>query len=80
MLIFISVFEHKVWVLADRGIDAKVGTDRWGAVVAHIVDGIKKGRQAEAICEAVAEVGEILAAHFPPRDDDVDELDNLIIS
>lgn len=79
ILIFISVFEHRVWVLADRGIDAKVAPDQWDTVVAHIVDGIKKGRQADAICEAVAEVGGILATHFPVRDDDVDELDNLIV-
>jgi len=80
VLIFISVFEHKVWILADRGINAKVATGQWDTVVTHIVDGIKKDRQADAICEAVAEVGEMLAANFPPRDDDVDELDNLIIS
>jgi len=80
ILIFISVFEHKVWVLADRGINSKVETDRWDTVVAHVVDGIKKGRQADAICEAVDEVGKILTEHFPVKADDTDELDNLIIS
>jgi putative membrane protein len=48
--------------------------------VAHIVSGIKNGHQANAICDAVREVGEVLAEHFPIREDDVDELDNLIIS
>lgn len=79
VLIFISVFEHKVWVLADRGINTKVDPEQWNTVVAHVVDGIKKGRQADAICEAVGEVGEILSVHFPAGDDDVDELKNLII-
>ena len=80
ILIFISVFEHRVWVLADRGINAKVDKGQWDSVVAHIVSGIKNGHQADAICDAVREVGEVLAEHFPVREDDVDELDNLIIS
>ena len=80
ILIFISVFEHRVWVLADRGINAKVDKGQWDSTVADIVRGIKEGRQAEAICAAVKEVGTILARHFPVKDDDVDELDNLIIS
>jgi putative membrane protein len=80
ILIFISVFEHRVWVLADRGINAKVDKGQWDSVVAHMVSGIKEGRQADAICEGITEVGTILAKHFPVREDDVDELDNLIIS
>jgi len=80
ILIFISVFEHRVWVLADRGINAKVEKGQWDSIVAHIVSGIKNGQPADAICEAVKDVGTILAEHFPVREDDVDELDNLIIS
>ena len=80
ILVFVSVFEHRVWVLGDRGINAKVDQGQWDGIVAHIVAGIKSGQQADAICEAVKEVGGILAEHFPVREDDVDELDNLIIS
>ena len=29
VLVFISVFEHRVWVLADRGIDALVKEGQW---------------------------------------------------
>lgn len=80
ILVFVSVFEHRVWVLADRGINAKVDQGQWDGIVAHIVAGIKSGQQVDAICEAVKEMGGILAEHFPVREDDVDELDNLIIS
>lgn len=80
ILVFVSVFEHRVWVLADRGINAKVDQGQWDGIVAHIVAGIKSGQQADAICEAVKEMGGILAEHFPVREDDVNELDNLIIS
>jgi putative membrane protein len=79
ILIFISVFEHKVWVLADRGINAKVPQESWNEIVDHIVQGIKKRRHADAICEAVDAAGRLLAEHFPVRPDDTDELQNLIV-
>ncbi|MBL0713064.1 MAG: TPM domain-containing protein [Desulfosarcina sp.] len=79
ILIFISVFEHRVKVMADRGISRRVDQERWDDIVSHIVKGIKENRQAGAICEAVATVGNLLAAHFPARPDDEDELQDLIV-
>ena len=79
VLIFISLFEHRVWVLADRGINRKVAQDQWDGIVASIVEGIRQKRAGDAICKAVADVGSLLAAHFPIREDDRDELANLIV-
>ncbi|MBP7737479.1 MAG: TPM domain-containing protein [Spirochaetes bacterium] len=78
VLIYVSIFERKVWVLGDRGIHAKVGDDAWKEIVAMIVDGIKNGRQGEAICRAVERAGEVLRTHFPVKKGDRDELPNLI--
>jgi len=79
VLIFISIFECKVWVLADRGINEKVAKDQWQEIVQHIINGIKQHRQADAICEAVGMVGKLLKTHFPVKPDDTDELPDLII-
>lgn len=79
ILIFISLLEHRVWVLGDRGINEKIDPDRWQQIVAELTLGIKQGRQCEAICEAVHQTGEILKDHFPIKDDDQDELHNIII-
>ena len=79
VLIFISLFERRVWVLADRCINRKVPQGRWDAIVAGIVAGIREKRAVEAICTAVADIGGLLAEHFPIRDDDQDELTNLIV-
>lgn len=79
VLIFISVFERKVWVLADRGIHDKVDPGAWDEVVQSVVRGIQTGAQATALCAAIRRVGEILEEHFPVRADDQDELQNLII-
>lgn len=80
VLIFISVFEHKVWVLGDHGINAKIEAGAWEEIVDIIAEGIKKGRSAAAICSAIQKVGDILKMHFPIKPDDTDELSNLIVA
>jgi putative membrane protein len=80
ILIFISVFERKVWVLADRGIDAKVSSDHWKSVVDGISDGIRKKQAAASICQAIQTIGRTLGEHFPVAADDTNELDNIIIA
>jgi putative membrane protein len=80
ILLFISVFERKVWVLADRGINAKMEPGWWDALVAQITNGIRTGQGAAAICQAVDTMGRMLEEHFPVRADDTDELDNVIVA
>ena len=79
VLVLISVFERRVWVLADQGINAKVPEGQWDEIVKMITDGIKQKRPADAICAAVEKIGELLKAHFPIKPDDIDELKNIII-
>jgi putative membrane protein len=79
VLVLISVFERWVCVLADRGIDEKLTSDVWQGVVASMVSGIKKQRQADAICEGIGKIGQLLADHFPIKPDDTDELKGVII-
>jgi len=79
VLVLISVFERRVWILADRGINAKVPAGQWDEIVKMITDGIKQKRAADAICTAVEKIGALLATHFPIKPDDTDELKNLIV-
>jgi putative membrane protein len=79
ILLFISVFERKVWIIADGGINAKINQNRWQDLVNLITNGIKEGKQAQAICEAIHQAGNILKEHFPIQPDDNNELRDLII-
>ena len=79
VLVFISVLEHKVWVLADHGIDAKLNSGVWDDIVASITKGIKAGETVDAVCQAIQTIGEMLREHFPVQPDDTDELKNVII-
>jgi putative membrane protein len=79
VLILLSLFEHRVFILAGRGIDQKVPAGTWDHLVEMITDGIHQGRACDALCAAVTQCGDLLAEQFPPRADDTDELPNLII-
>ena len=79
ILLFISVFEHKVWVLADQGINAQVPEGHWDALVARLTEGLRRNQAAVAICRAINTIGEDLRHHFPVKPDDTDELPNLIV-
>jgi putative membrane protein len=73
ILIFVSLFEHRVVVLADRGLDGLVSVTEWQAVVADIAAGIRRGQAGAAIAEGIRRCGS-LAARFPARPDDRDEI------
>ncbi len=79
ILLYISVMEQRVWILADSNINARIDQQEWDATVDELTTGIKTGRPADALCQAVRRVGETLHTHFPYQKDDQDELHNLII-
>ena len=79
ILLYVSVFERRVWVLADKGINEKIDLHVWQEIVDLVTSGIKQGRSCESICEAVERIGNLLQEHFPIRADDKNELHNLII-
>ncbi|WP_028581093.1 TPM domain-containing protein [Desulfogranum japonicum] len=79
VLLYISVFERKVWVLGDAGVNAVIDENYWNDVVSELVANIRIGKRCQGICRAVDSIGESLAAHFPIKEDNVDELHNLII-
>lgn len=74
VLLFASLAERRAEVLADDGIYAKAPNAVWDEVVALLVAGLKSGAPADGFVTAVGRTGQILAAHLPPRRDDVDEL------
>lgn len=77
VLIFVALFEHRVVVLGDSGINRVVPEGAWQRVVDDVVRGVRAGRAAEALIGAIGECGQLLEAHrLEIRPDDIDELDN----
>jgi putative membrane protein len=79
ILIYISLFEHRVWVFGDKGIDASVDKSVWQEITGMITAGIKDKRQVSAICRAVERCGDILEKHFPAEPDNSNELGDSVI-
>ena len=78
VLVMLSLWEHEAVVLADKAINEKVPPDTWSREVGILLDGVKSGKPGEGIAAAVAEIGSLLAKHFPRRDDDVNELPDAV--
>src|SRR5690348_16948676 len=70
VLIFLSLLERRVQVLADRAIHERVPSGTWDTMVTDMVAGVRAGRPTEALCDAIARCGALLASHFPVRDGD----------
>jgi putative membrane protein len=79
VLFFISILERKVWVLADKGIHAKITQARLNGFAKAVSEGIRQGRSAEALAKAIHEAGELLREHFPIQDGDTNELSDAIM-
>jgi putative membrane protein len=65
VVVFASLEDRMVVVVADEAIHAKVGDQAWDKAVTAVLSGIKQGRPAEGFIEAVALCGALLAEHFP---------------
>ncbi|MCG6873104.1 MAG: TPM domain-containing protein [Gammaproteobacteria bacterium] len=79
VLIFVSVAEHYVEIIADQGIYTRVDPQAWSDIVDELVRQVRAGRVGEGFVAAVESCGIFLATHFPRPADDRDELPNHLI-
>ncbi len=61
ILLFLSLFERRVVVLGDAGINAKVGEEEWKTITSALALGIRGGRPGEALVEGIGACGRLLA-------------------
>ncbi|MCY4172099.1 MAG: hypothetical protein OXF08_10965 [Bacteroidetes bacterium] len=75
ILLFISLFEHRIEVVGDSGINAKVSPEDWTHIVARIQKHMKDGNLTDGLVEGIHECGHLLEkAGVEIRDDDTNEL------
>ncbi len=79
ILIFVSLFERRVLVVGDAGINAKVKKEEWDGVVQRVIGGIVAGKPADGLVEAIAACGTLLRKHGVARGKgDRDELSDTL--
>ena len=79
ILFFISLLEHKVWVLADKGILDKIDQSILNKFARQVARGVKEGLAADALVSAIRETAELLAKHYPCGPEDINELSNKLL-
>ncbi|MCB2206271.1 TPM domain-containing protein [bacterium] len=77
ILIFLSLFERRVCILGDKGINELVKKDEWDEIVQVIVHAMKNGSPADGMLEAIWKCGQLLERRgVEIRPDDSNELDD----
>lgn len=78
ILIFVSLAEHYVRIIADDGIAAKVPQGEWQSAVDALVAHLREGRAGDGFLAAIEACGAKLAEHFPRQAGSRDELPDRI--
>jgi putative membrane protein len=60
ILLFISLFEHRIEVLGDTGVNAAVRPEQWEEIVGLLRDHIRQGQLADGLVAAVDRAGCLL--------------------
>lgn len=79
VLIFAALSDHQVEVIADAGIHARVDRDTWAQAVDVLTEQLRAGRAAQGFEAAIQIVAEVLSLHFPPGNNNIDELPNRLV-
>ncbi|MCY7354697.1 MAG: TPM domain-containing protein [Lysobacter sp.] len=73
VLIYLLLADHRIEIVADRGLDELVSAEQWRGVCQLIEEGLKAGEPEAAVLRGIDAVSALLAEHFPRAEDDQDE-------
>ena len=76
VVIYVSLFEHRVCVWSDRHISAKIPETEWKTITETLISALHDGNARDGMIEAIRRCGELLAKDFPVQPGDVNELPN----
>jgi uncharacterized membrane protein len=74
VLIYLLLADRKVEIVADRGIDARVGPAGWSKICAEMEAEFRAGNFEGGVVRGIEAVSRELAAHFPARGPNRNEL------
>lgn len=66
VLIYLLLADHDVEIVADRGIDAKVGSEGWEEICRDMEADFRTGQFESGVIKGIEAVSRELAKHFPP--------------
>jgi putative membrane protein len=79
VVIYASLAEHRAAVIAEDKVAAKLDPQVWNDVIAALIAGMKARDAGAGFSAAIGKAADHLAAPFPRRPDDVNELPDTVI-
>lgn len=73
-LIYVLLADRRVEIVADRGIDSKVGDAAWDAICREMQSAFAEGRFEAGAILGIEAISDLIATHFPPGEDNPNEL------
>ena len=74
VLIYLQLIDRRVEIVADRGIDARVGQEFWDGVCRQMEGAFRAGDFAGGTLRALTAITEALRTHFPASGENPNEL------
>jgi len=74
VLIYLLLADRRVEIVADRGIDAHVGSERWAKICGDMETDFRCGNFEPGVIKGIQEVSRELAKYFPARGQHRNEL------
>ena len=74
VLIYLLLADRNVEIVADRGIDARVGAEGWETICRAMEADFRQGRFESGVIEGIEAVSRELARYFPPNGPHPNEL------
>jgi uncharacterized membrane protein len=74
VLIYLLLADRKVEIVADRGIDARVGASGWQAICRTMETDFRAGQFETGAIKGIEAVSRLLATYFPPQGGQRNEL------
>jgi putative membrane protein len=79
LLIYVALFDRRVEIVTDAGIDSKVDQSTWEELAREIAGAARREDLTAGLIEAVRRTGTLLAQHCPRAADDRNELPDRVV-
>ena len=79
ILIYLSMGERRAEIIGDEAITSVTTPETWGEAMAALLGHVRQGKVADGMVAAIAQIGVVLAEHFPRAADDRNEIPDKLI-
>lgn len=79
VLFFVSLAEHHVEIVADKGIHEQLGEAHWRGIIDIFVERVHAGRIVDGFVDAIGACGAAMARHYPPDPNEANPLSDGLV-